>query len=143
MACAPLNSTVRFHLLADDIAVLERAYLKASPTFGPHLSQLRRNWTEGQPSLFNVLSNLAYHLADTFDGPGAEETERVLRVVEDVLSEGDEDAVFATTHGLLSTLQSALRTKGIDPNALSTNFGPKTKRWWNDLSKNWHGRLDW
>ena len=130
-------------MIADDIAVFERAYLKASPTFEPHLSELRRDWTEGQPSFFNVLSNLAYHLVDTFDGTGAEETKRVLGVVEDALSEGHEETVFATTHGLLTTLQSALRNKGIDPNTLSPSFGPNTKRWWNDLSKNWHGRLDW
>ena len=130
-------------MIADDIAVFERAYLKASPTFEPRLAELRSTWIEGQPSFFNVLSTLGYHLADTFDRTGAKETRQVLSVVEDALSEGEEETVFATTHGLLTTLQSALREKGIDPDTLSSAFGPNTKRWWNDLSKNWHGRLDW
>jgi hypothetical protein len=130
-------------LIADDIALTERAFLKASPSFEPKLRELRATWIEGQPSFFNVLSTLAYHLADGFEVGGSEETIRALAVVEDVLGEGSADAVFAATHGLLTDLQIALREKGIDPEVLAPNFGPNTKRWWNDLSKNWQGRVDW
>lgn len=116
---------VRLLLIANDIEVFERSYLRASPSFEPQLTELRRGWTEGQPSFFNVLGSLAHHLADTFDGQDAKEMNRVLGVAEDALSEGQEEA------------------KGIDPNALAQELGPNTKRWWNDLSKNWLGGLDW
>ncbi len=68
---------------------------------------------DGEPSLFNILHELGWHLAQRIADGEAEEAKRVLLVVEETLRSGSETAIHASTIGLLESLQNSKRTGAI------------------------------
>jgi len=121
----------------------EKQFLAACPSFEAPLKEFRAEWMEGQPSLFNVLVELARHLARLLQAGRTSEIVATLGVVERAIAGGNDAVVHAATHGLLTSLQWEAKDCGLDPEVFVGDLGPATWNWWNDLTKNWEAGKGW
>jgi hypothetical protein len=121
----------------------EQQFLAACPSFGRHLNNFREEWEVGTPTIFHVLDELGRHLAHLVQAGRTPEVVAALGVVERIIDTGSEVVVHATTHGLLTSLQSEARRCGLDPEVFVGDLGPNTWKWWNDLTKNWAAGREW
>jgi hypothetical protein len=122
------------------IGELEDAFLRACPSFQPHLQRLREDHklfgADLQSQLTEVLDKLGFHLGSTAKQVPTDAMVQVLKVVERVLVDGSEQQKWAVTHFLLPSLQSSIRESGLKTDPLVPLLGPATAAWWNDLTKN-------
>jgi len=68
---------------------------------------------------------------------------QVLKVVERVLVDGNEQQKWAVTHFLMTSLQNSIKTAGLSTDPLLPLLGPTTAIWWNDLHENPNAAEDW
>jgi hypothetical protein len=129
------------------IGELEEAFLRACPSFQPHLQRLREDHklfgADLKLELSEVLGQLGFHLGSTAKVVPSDAIVQVLKVVERVLSDGSEQQKWAVTHFLMPNLQSSIREAGNSTDALLKHLGPATANWWNDLTKNPRAAEDW
>jgi hypothetical protein len=126
-----------------DEAEAEKQFLAACPSFGRRLDELRSEWQLGAPTIFHVLDELGRHLAHLVQAGRTSEVVATLGVVERVFGAGNEGVIHATTHGLLTSLQSEAKHCGLDPEIFTGDLGPNTWEWWNDVTKNWEAGKTW
>jgi hypothetical protein len=126
-----------------DERAAEALYLAACPSFASPLKRFREEAEVEPLSFFNALHHLAEHLVSELEKGRTAEIVAVLAVVEDLFSRGNEAVIWATTLGLLITLQYEAKLRGLSPEVFVGDLGPKTWEWWNDLSKNYHGAQEW
>jgi hypothetical protein len=129
------------------IGELEEAFLRACPSFQPHLQRLREDHklfgADLKLDLSEVLGQLGFHLGSTAKVVPGDAIVQVLKVVERVLCDGSEQQKWAVTHFLMPNLQSSIRDAGSSTDALLAHLGPATANWWNDLTKNPRAAGDW
>ena len=127
------------------IADLETAFLRVCPSFEAQRARMRdEHGFKGEaPHLATVLDQLGYHLGSIAQHLPSEEMLQVLKVIERVLADGNEQQKWAVTHFLMPSLQSSIREKGNSPDALLAHLGPATRSWWNDLTINPSAARDW
>ncbi len=129
------------------IGELEEAFVRACPSFDAPLRRLREDHklfgADLKLELATVMDQLGLHLGSTAKQVPTDSMVQVLKVVERVLADGNEQQKWAVTHFLLRSLQSSIRTTGLRTDALLPLLGPTTAIWWNDLKQNPDASSDW
>lgn len=129
------------------IGELEEAFLRACPSYEPHLKRLREDHklfgADMNAQLTQTLDQLGFHLGSTAKVVPSDAMIQVLKVVERVLCDGSEQQKWAVTHFLMPALQNSIKAAGSSADALLPLLGPATANWWNDLAKNPHAVEDW
>ena len=129
------------------IGELEDAFLRACPSFGAPLKQLREDHqlfgADLKAQLTQTLDQLGFHLGSTAKTVPSDSMVQVLKVVERVLCDGSEDQKWAVTHFLMPSLQTSIRAAGNSTDPLLRHLGPTTALWWHDLAKNPGAVEDW
>jgi len=129
------------------IGELEDAFLRACPSFGDPLQRLREDHklfgADLKLELATVLDQLGFHLGSTAKHVPTDSMAQVLKVVERVLADGNEQQKWAVTHFLMTSLQNSIKTAGLSTDPLLPLLGPATAIWWNDLRKNPDAAQDW
>ena len=129
------------------IGELEEAFLRACPSFGAPLKRLREDHklfgADLKLELATVLDQLGFHLGSTAKQVPTDSMAQVLKVVERVLADGNEQQKWAVTHFLMTSLQNSIKAAGLSTDPLLPLLGPATAIWWNDLRKNPDAAEDW
>jgi hypothetical protein len=129
------------------IGELEAAFVRACPSFGGPLKQLREDHklfgADLQTELTEILDKLGFHLGSTAKQVPTDEMIQALKVVERVLCDGSEQQKWAVTHFLMTSLQTSIKSAGLRTDALLPHLGPATTAWWSDLTKNPRAAEDW
>jgi hypothetical protein len=120
------------------IGDLESAFVRACPSFEGPLRRLREDHklfgADLQTQLTDILRDLGFHLGSTANEVPSPEMIQVLKVVERVLLDGSAQQQWAVTHFLMPSLQSSIRERGFQADALLPHLGPTTHQWWTDLA---------
>ncbi len=96
------------------IGELEDAFLRACPSFGAPLKRLREDHKLFGADLQDSSSRpywikLGFHLGSTAKQVPTDSMVQVLKVVERVLVDGNEQQKWAVTHFLMTSLQSSIK----------------------------------
>ena len=122
------------------IGELEEAFLRACPSFQPHLHTLREDHklfgADLKTELPEILDKLGFHLGSNAKQVPTDAMVQVLKVVERVLCDGSEQQKWAVTHFLMTSLQSSIKAAGLRTDPLLPHLGPTTSTWWHDLALN-------
>jgi hypothetical protein len=129
------------------IGELEEAFLRACPSFLPHLKTLREDHklfgADLKTELTEILDKLGFHLGSSAKQVPTPDILQVLKVVERVLVDGSEQQKWGVTHFLMTSLQSSIKASGLRTDALLPHLGTATSAWWTDLARNPAGAKDW
>ena len=141
---APLRLDVRVYISAMiDESNAKNWFLAACPSFEVRFQEMKAEWSTEALSLYNVLSELAEHLVREVGENRTKELSSCLAVVEKLLESGSASVKSAVTAGFLEDLQNTAKENGLMPEVFEPMIGKHTKRWWNDLCKNWAAQTDW
>jgi hypothetical protein len=129
------------------IGELEEAFLRACPSFAAPLMQLREDHklfgADLKAQLTQTLDQLGFHLGSTAKAVPSDAMVQVLKVVERVLCDGNDEQKWAVTHFLMTSLQSSIKAAGLSTDPLVPLLGPATTTWWKDLKKDPDAAEEW
>jgi len=100
---------------------------------------------EDAPDLFVRVTAFAHHLVDLVAANRLEEARAVFAMVEDLLSDGDEDTVELIDLGLIETLQNVVSHDDVlvGPDRILPLLGPKATKVWVEHDELWNEAGRW
>lgn len=116
--------------------------LEVDPTFQPVWDAFLDKWRDQiELPLYLALRDLAQHLIGKLESGQTSELQRIFKVVERWLADGDELVREAATIGLLEDLQNPNLHKTTSPDQLKQWLGPLGAMQWTEVERFWSGQI--
>ncbi len=116
--------------------------LEVDPTFQPVWDVFLDKWRDQiELPIYLALRDLAQHVIGKLESGQTGELQRIFKVVERWLADGDELVREAATIGLLEDLQNPNFHKTTSPDQLKPWLGPLGAMQWTEVERFWSGQI--
>jgi hypothetical protein len=124
-----INKSLMFDLLLD-------AFPSAKPGWHEYLAE----WEDEELPLYLGASVFAHHIVDSFRSGKLWEFNKGFSVIENVLTDGDDEVKGLVIVGLLEGIQFAASHQPIPTEVFCEWLGPVSKAAWDELNRAWEGK---
>jgi len=89
--------------------------------------------------VYVALGDFARHLLELHQHRQTDSFPAVVRVIEQLHTEGDGEVREAATIGLLEDIQNIWANNHVDPELFGTHLLQESRKWWDELNAFWRG----
>ncbi len=111
--------------------------LAACPGFESAWKEHLEWWNEEQRGIYSDTAAFATYIVESYASHRTSEFDRAFEAIEQILSEGDEDARAAASIGALESIQVQSTHHAFGPDAFVPWLGPKSREAWDSIGALW------
>jgi len=114
--------------------------LARCPGFVPMWEKHRALWQGQEAGIYNDLGEFANFIVDCYTRQEIEPIAAAFGMIEQLLSEGDEEVRAAASIGFLEDVRNSASWQPFGPAVFTQWLGPKSKEAWDQIEATWRGK---
>jgi hypothetical protein len=127
------------------VRVIEKAQiipliLDRCPGFIPTWEKHRAFWQDEEAGIYNDLAEFATYIVDCYAHQDIEPIAAAFRIIEELLSDGDEEVRTAASIGFLEDVGNIASWRPFGATVFVRWLGPKSNLAWAEIEETWRGK---